>query len=85
MTEVFPENKGTYTEKAKANIKKYREENRDDYNKFMRDYYDRKKTDEEWIAKHRERCRVANKIYRLKKSESTEPKKRGRPRKIPRD
>ena len=51
----------------------------------MRDYYDRKKTDEEWIAKHRERCRVANKIYRLKKSESTEPKKRGRPRKIPRD
>jgi hypothetical protein len=76
------ENKGTYTEKAKANIMKYRNENRGGYNDYMREYYDKKKCDEEWIAKHRERCRLANKVYRMKKLGTTEPKKRGRPRKI---
>jgi hypothetical protein len=76
------ENKGTYTERAKANIKKYREEHREDYNRILREYYDKKKTDEEWIANHRERCRLANQRYRLRKSETTEPRKRGRPRKV---
>jgi|APCry1669189567_1035234.scaffolds.fasta_scaffold01891_2 hypothetical protein len=75
-------NKGTYTEKAKANIMKYRETHREEYNSFMRDYYEKKKTDEEWIEKHKERCRLANRRYRAKKSGCTEPKKRGRPRKI---
>jgi len=76
------ETKGTYTEKAKANIKKYREEHKDDYNRIMREYYEKKKTDEDWIANHRERSRLANQRYRLRKSGTTEPKKRGRPRKV---
>ena len=75
-------NKGTYTEKAKANIKKYREENREDYNRIMREYYAKRKEDADWLKNHRERCRLSNKIYREKKNENIEPKKRGRPRKI---
>jgi hypothetical protein len=76
------ENKGTYTEKAKANIKKYREEHKEDYNRIMREYYERMKSDENWISNHRERSRLANQRYRLRKSGTTEPKKRGRPRKV---
>jgi hypothetical protein len=48
----------------------------------MREYYEKKKTDEDWIANHRERSRLANQRYRLRKSGTTEPKKRGRPRKV---
>lgn len=75
-------NKGTYTEKAKANIKKYREENREDYNRIMREYYAKRKEDTDWLKNHRERCRRSNKLYREKKNENIEPRKRGRPRKI---
>ena len=75
------EKKSTYTPSVKKAILKHRASHLEEYNELCRNYYHKMKTDEEWIAKWREKCRKANEKYREKKREGQEPKKRGRPRK----
>ena len=74
----------TYTEKTKLSIKKYREteKGRGVYNDYMRRFYEDKVQDDEWRARHNERCKEYNKRYREKKRDGEEPKSRGRPRKV---
>lgn len=74
----------TYTEKTKASIKKYREseKGRGVYNDYMRRFYEDKVQDDEWRARHNERCKEYCRRYREKKREGEEPKPRGRPRKV---
>jgi ABC-type dipeptide/oligopeptide/nickel transport system ATPase component len=79
--EEQPETKNYYTPAVKKAIMNYREKNIDKYNEFQRNYYHKKKTDEEWNDRFKERCRIANKKYRDKKRENTEQLPRGRPRK----
>jgi len=85
--DLIAETYTTYTECVKRAIKRYRatDKGKEKYNEGMRKYYDNKKNDEEWVIKHRERCRLANQRYRAKQKgiELEElPKKKGRPRKI---
>jgi len=59
----------TYTESVKASIMKYRasEKGRGVYNDYMRRFYEDKVQDDEWRARHNERCKEYNKRYREKK------------------
>ena len=78
--EVKPE----LTSKQKAQ-KKYREKNRAYYNEYQKQFYQNRKNDEEFMEKHRERCRKATSRYfqRLKEAlihYGYEIRPRGRPR-----
>lgn len=78
------QNPTTYTDSVKASIIKYRasEKGRGVYNDYMRRFYEDKVQDDEWRARHNERCKEYNKRYREKKRDGEEPKTRGRPRKV---
>lgn len=72
----------TPTQKAQ---KKYREKNREYYNEYQKNLYQKKKNDEAFMEKHRERCREYAKTHREKikdalKFHGYEIKPRGRPR-----
>lgn len=45
----------------------YREKNRENYNKAMRELYDKKKNDKQWYEAKKESARKANSVYRAKK------------------
>ena len=59
--------KKTYTPAQKKAIMTYREKNKEAYNEYATDYYQKKKMDEEWKEKFNERCKIANKKMREKK------------------
>jgi hypothetical protein len=81
MEEQKPQPK-YYNDAVKKSIMKYREKNVEKYNEFSRNYYHKKKEDQEWKDNFNERCRLANQKYREKKKEQSPPKPRGRPRKV---
>jgi len=76
-----------YTDKHREAQQRYREKNRDKYNEFQRNLYEKLHLKEEWKEKFNERSKRNNLIYRLKNKEKIMndplyiPKKRGRPRK----
>jgi len=73
-----------YTPAQKKAIIKYRETHRDAYNEQMRNIYERKRQDENWLKSRNEKAKDANKKYRDKKKLSApqkEQKPRGRPKK----
>lgn len=77
-----------YTDAHREAQQRYREKNRDDYNKSQRELYNKLKEDEEWRKKFNERSSKNNLKYRQRKKEEKmkDPnfivKGRGRPRKI---
>jgi len=79
-----------YTEAHRIAQQKYREKNRENYNKSQRELYVKLHQDEEWKKKFNERSNKNNLAYRLKKREEIIKENpdhifrgRGRPRKIP--
>ena len=88
--EHFMEKKSKYTDAHRIAQQKYREKNRDAYNKSQRELYDKLKQVEEWKNKFNERSAKNNLLYREnKKVKALEAnpnivfKGRGRPRKLP--
>lgn len=78
-----------YTEAHKVAQQRYREKNRDDYNKSQRELYAKLHQDEEWKTKFNDRSKKNNLKYRQLKKEAIlkdDPnyvfRGRGRPRKI---
>ena len=87
ITEEKPKPK-YYTDAHRIAQQKYREKNREEYNKSQRDLYTKLHQDEEWKKKFNERSSKNNFAYRQKKREQfikENPdyvfKGRGRPRK----
>jgi hypothetical protein len=78
-----------YTNAHREAQQRYREKNRDEYNKSQRELYNKLKVDAEWKQKFNERSKNNNLIYRQKKREELmkDPnyviRGRGRPRKNP--
>jgi hypothetical protein len=78
-----------YTNAHREAQQRYREKNRDEYNKSQRELYNKLKEDVEWKQKFNERSKNNNLIYRQKKREELmkDPnyviRGRGRPRKNP--
>ena len=73
-----------YTPAQKKAIMKYREKHKDEYNQQMRDVYQRKKQDEEWVKTRNTKAKEANKKYREKKLSEIpveQRRPRGRPKK----
>jgi hypothetical protein len=88
ITEEKPKPK-YYTDAHRIAQQKYREKNREEYNKSQRDLYTKLHQDEEWKKKFNERSSKNNLAYRQKKREEfikENPdhvfKGRGRPRKL---
>jgi hypothetical protein len=74
-----------YTPAQKKAIETYRNKNREKYNEQMRNLYNVKRNDEEWLKNRNEKSKEANKKYREKKLSVIpveERKPRGRPKKI---
>jgi hypothetical protein len=79
-----------YTDAHRIAQQKYREKNREEYNKSQRDLYVKLHQDEEWKKKFNERSSKNNLSYRQKKREEFIKENpdhifrgRGRPRKTP--
>lgn len=77
-----------YTEAHRQAQQKYREKNREAYNKSQRELYSKLHQDEEWRAKFNERSKKNNLLYReqkriklLEENPNIVFKGRGRPRK----
>jgi hypothetical protein len=87
--EILSEKPKYYNEAHKEAQQRYREKNRDEYNKSQRELYEKLKTDEDWRKKFNERSSKNNLKYRQKKKEELlkDPnyiqRGRGRPRKQP--
>jgi hypothetical protein len=74
-----------YTPAQKRAIDKYRITHREQYNEQMRNVYNRKREDEEWLKNRNEKAKANNKKYREKKIAAIPPelrKPRGRPKKV---
>jgi len=86
-TEIAPVKKTTYTPAHREAQQRYREKNRDEYNRLQRELYERLKADEEWRKRFNERSAKNNSVYREKKRKEIleDPtaviRGRGRPRK----
>jgi hypothetical protein len=80
--------KKCYTNAHREAQQRYREKNRDGYNKSQRELYNKLKEDPKWKDKFNERSKNNNLIYRRRKREELmkDPnciiRGRGRPRKI---
>jgi hypothetical protein len=61
------EKKTTYTPAHREAQQRYREKNRDDYNRLQRELYSRLRENEEWKKKFNERSAKNNLVYRDKK------------------
>ena len=88
-TENVVVKKKTYTPAHREAQQRYREKNRDEYNRFQRELYARLSENEEWKKRFNERSAKNNLAYREKKREELmkDPnaviRGRGRPRKTP--
>ena len=71
-----------YNASVKEAIYRHRKANPEKYNAYMREYYQRKKSDPVWKENRLKKCREANARYRDKRRQGQAPKARGRPRKI---
>ena len=71
-----------YNKAVREAIYRHRHSNREKYNTYMRQYYQRKSGDPVWKENRLKKCREANKRYRDKQHEEQQLKPRGRPKKI---
>lgn len=77
-----------YTDAHRKAQQRYREKNRDDYNKSQLELYNKSKQDEEWKKRYNERQKKYNAEYRerLRRELNDNPnyvaRGRGRPKKI---
>jgi len=70
MEEEFNEIVTTYTEAQKKATIKWREENREKYNKTCNDYYHRRMKDPELRKEHNRKCLINNRKYQQRKREA---------------
>jgi hypothetical protein len=89
QTEPTIKVKTTYTDAHRIAQQKYREKNREAYNKSQRDLYDKLKQDDEWRVRFNARSKTNNFKYRdvkrmkvLEENPTIVFKGRGRPRKV---